>query len=166
MAQRLKVGDKVVYPAHGAGVIDAVERKVISGSEQMVYVMRMLHNGMTILIPIDNVESIGIRAPISLKEIERTYAILKKETRPPREPSETWNRRYRQYKEKIRTGSPQEIAGVLKTLHQTSKTRALSLVERRIVDTAMDLLAGEVSCARDMKEGMIRKEIELLLEGA
>lgn len=166
MAERLKIGDKVVYPAHGAGVIEAIEQKVISGSEQMVYVMRMIHNGVTILVPVDNVESIGIRNPMSLKEIERVYEILKKKELPSTEPPETWNRRYRHYKEQIRAGSTIEIAGVLRKLHQRRKTRTLSLVERKIVDTAMDLLVGEVSCTKNMKEEMIRREIELLLEGA
>lgn len=131
----------------------------------MVYVMRMIHNGLTILIPVGNVESIGIRDPMSLKEIERTYAILRNKDHSSDENPETWNRRYRKYREKIRTGTALEIAEVLKTLHQTSRTRTLSLMERRIVDTAMDLLVGEVSCAKSMKEGMIRKEIKLLLEG-
>ena len=63
MAERLKVGDKVIYPAHGAGVIEAIEQKVLSGNEQTVYVMKMLHKGMTILVPLDNVESVGIRNP-------------------------------------------------------------------------------------------------------
>jgi CarD family transcriptional regulator len=165
LAQKLRVGDRVIYPAHGAGVIEAIEQKVISGSEQTVYVMRMLHNGLTVLIPVGNQESIGIRDPMSLKEIERTYAVLGNKDHRSDEHPETWNRRYRKYREKIRTGTALEIAGVLKTLHETSKTRTLSLMERRIADTAMDLLVGEVSCVKDMKEGMIRKEIELLLEG-
>jgi CarD family transcriptional regulator len=165
MAQRLRVGDRVIYPAHGAGVIEAIEQKVISGKEQTVYVMRMLHNGLKILVPLDNVESIGIRDPISLKEIERAYEILRDKDHRSSEPAETWNRRYRKYKEKMRTGTALEIAGVLKTLHQTSRIRTLSLVERRIIDTAMDLLVGEVWCAENMKEGMIRREIQGLLEG-
>jgi len=164
LAQKLKVGDKVVYPALGAGVIEAIEQKCISGNEQMVYVMRMLHNGLTILVPVGNVASIGIRTPMSLKEIERAYEILKKKGHRSEELPETWNRRYRKYKEKMKSGTVFEIAGVLKTLHQTSRTRTLSLVERRIVDTAMDLLVGEVSCTKNMKEESIRREIQLLLE--
>ena len=164
MAQKLKVGDKIVYPALGAGVIEAIEQKCISGNEQMVYVMRMLHNGLTILVPVGNLASIGIRNPMSLKEIEGAYEILKNKDHRSGELPETWNRRYRRYKEKMKTGTASEIAGVLKTLHQTSRTRTLSLVERRIVDTAMDLLVGEVSCAKNMKEELIRREIQLLLE--
>ncbi len=166
MAERLKVGDKVIYPAHGAGVIEAIEEKVLSGNEQMVYVMKMLHKGMTILVPLGNVESIGIRNPISPKEIERVYEVLKETDLPSTEPEETWNRRYRHYKERINTGSILEIAGVLRSLHQRRKTGALSLGEKRLVDTAMDLLVGEVSCSKNMKEGRIRREIELLLEEA
>lgn len=166
MTERLKVGDKVIYPAHGAGVIEAIEQKVLSGNEQTVYVMKMLHKGMTILVPLGNVESVGIRNPISVKEIEGVYEVLKRGELPSAEPVETWNRRYRHYKEKINTGSILEIAGVLSRLHQRRKNGGLSLGEKRLVDTAMDLLVGEVSCAKNMKEERIRKEIELLLEEA
>ena len=98
MAQKLKVGDKVVYPALGAGVIEAIEQKCISGKEQMVYVMRMIHNGLTILVPVGNVTSIGIQNPISLKELETAYEILKDEGHRSEELPETWERRYRRYK--------------------------------------------------------------------
>lgn len=165
MAQRFRVGDKVIYPAHGAGVIEAIEQKVFSGDEQVVYVMRILHNGLKIMVPVGNVESIGIRDPMSLSEIESTYAILKTSDYSSDEAPETWNRRYRRYQERMRTGKALEIAGVLKTLHQTSRTRTLSLMERKIVDTAMDLLVGEVSCAKNAREGTVRREIERLLEG-
>ena len=166
MAERLKVGDKVIYPAHGAGVIEAIEQKVLSGNEQTVYVMKMLHKGMTIMVPLGNVESVGIRNPVSPKEIDRVYEVLKESDHSSTEPVETWNRRYRHYKEKINTGSILEIAGVLRRLYRRRKTGALSLGEKRLVDTAMDLLVGEVSCAKNMKEERIRKEIELLLEEA
>ena len=166
MAERLKVGDKVIYPAHGAGVIESIEQKVVSGNEQTVYVMKMLHKGMTIMVPLGNLESVGIRTPISPKEIDRVYEALKKSDHSSAEPVETWNRRYRLYKEKINTGSILEIAGVLRRLYQRRKSGALSLGEKRLVDTAMDLLVGEVSCAKNMKEERIRKEIQLLLEEA
>jgi CarD family transcriptional regulator len=126
----------------------------------------MLHKGMTIMVPLGNLESIGIRNPVSPKEIDRVYDILKKSDLPSKEPVETWNRRYRHYKEKINTGSILEIARVLRRLHQRRKTGALSLGEKRLVDTAMDLLVGEVSCAKNMKEERIRREIELLLDEA
>jgi CarD family transcriptional regulator len=166
MAEKLKVGDKVIYPAHGAGVVEAIEQKVLSGNEQTVYVMKMLHKGMTIMVPLGNVDSVGIRSPVSPKEIDRVYEVLKDNDLPSTEPVETWNRRYRHYKEKINTGSILEIAGVLRSLHQRGKRGALSLGEKRLVDTAMDLLVGEVSCAKKMKEERIRREIELLLEEA
>ena len=164
MGERFNVGDKVIYPAHGAAVVEAIEEKVLSGKEQMVYVMRVLRNGMKILVPLGNLESIGIRRPISTKQIGRVYALLQKKEIPSAEPGETWNRRYRRYKEKIHTGSVFEIARVLRLLHHRRRTGTLSLGENRLVDAAMDLLVGEVSCAKNMKEEMIRKEIELLLQ--
>jgi CarD family transcriptional regulator len=166
VAERLEVGEKAIYPAHGAGVIDAIEKRVISGKEQVFYIMRILHNGLTIMIPIDKVSSIGVRKPIPLQEVERIYRMLKRRSLRPAGSPERWSRRYRKYKEKMRTGSAYEIAGILKALHQTKRTRALSTSERIMIDTATDLLVGEVSCSKNMREERIRREIELLLHGA
>jgi len=129
----------------------------------VVYVLQMLHNGGTILIPVAKVKSVGIRSPISLREIERVYETLKDKVPLSPEPPEPWNRRHRQYRDKIKTGLIPEIVEVLKSLHQAGRTRELSLGERKILDTAMGLLVEEVSYAKDLKAEKIQREIELLL---
>jgi len=156
------VGDNAVYPAHGVGVIEAIEKKVISGDTHMFYVMRILHNGMTIMIPKSNVNSVGLRQVISKEEVKKIYNILR-EKNVPRDNHQTWNRRYRQYTEKIKTGSVFEIAEVLRALFQLKKTKELSFGEKKILDTVQNLLVKEISIVKNQKEEDTRKEMSALL---
>ena len=158
------VGDKAVYPGHGVGVIEAIETKVISGDEQLFYVMRILNNGMTIMIPKSNVNSVGLRQVISEKEVTRVYTILKQKEMP-REIHQTWNRRYRQYTEKIKTGSVFEIAEVLRILFRLKRVKELSFGEKKILDTAQNHLIKEISVAKQQKEETTRKEMQSILAG-
>ncbi|MEW6439361.1 MAG: CarD family transcriptional regulator [bacterium] len=156
------VGDKAVYPAHGVGVIEAIETKVISGSEQTFYIMRILQNGMTILIPKGNVDSVGLRQVISEKEVRRIYDILGQKEMA-RDNHQTWNRRYREYTEKIKTGSVFEIAEVLRVLFRLKRKKELSFGEKKILDTATSLLVKEISVARNMGEDRVQDELIGLL---
>jgi len=168
MLDRLNVGDKAIYPAQGAGVIEGIEKKVVSGDEHLFYVMRIYRNGAKILIPMSKVRSVGIRKPISSQEADTVFDILgagaESSVQSAAPKSETWNRRYARYKLTIQTGSVQDIAGILKSLHKTSLTRSLSLGERIIVEKATDLLVGELMCARNMEESAVRREIGDLLK--
>lgn len=157
-----KVGDKAVYPAHGVGVIEAIEKKVISGDSQTFYVMRIIHNGAMIMIPKDNVHSVGLRQVISKREVRKIYNILKAKD-PPRDNNQTWNRRQRQYNEKIKTGSVFEIAEVLRILFRLKKTKELSFGEKRILDTVENLLIKEISIVKRQKEETTRKEMVHIL---
>jgi len=166
MLQVLNVGDKAIYPSQGAGVIEAIEKKVISGSEHLFYVMRIYRNGARIMIPMAKVESVGIRKPISSDEADTVCDILRGSVACSAEPpqaAETWNRRYSRYKLLIRSGSVREIAGLLKLLHTTNKARTLSLGERILIERAMDLLVGELMCVRDLEEDDVRIQILNLL---
>lgn len=156
------VGDKAVYPAHGVGVIEAIEKKVISGTEQTFYIMRILQNGMTILIPKENVENVGLRQVISEKEVKKIYEILGQKDLP-RDNHQTWNRRYREYTEKLRTGSVYDIAEVLRGLFRLKRKKELSFGEKKILDTAQNLLVKEISVARNMREEHVQTELINLL---
>ena len=109
-----KTGDMAVYPAHGVGVIERIENQEISGCNQEFYIMRILDNDMKIMIPIQNVDNVGLRELIGQKEIPRLYNILKK--RDITVDNQTWNRRYREYMDKIKTGSVYEVAEVYRDL--------------------------------------------------
>ena len=114
-----KIGDMAVYPTHGVGVIEAIEKKKIADKDQKFYVMRILGNGMTIMIPTDNIDQVGLRGIISNREATKVYRILKDRKNRPTD-SQTWNRRYREYMERIKTGSVYEVATVLRDLFLSS----------------------------------------------
>lgn len=153
-----KVGDVAVYPAHGVAVIENIEKKEISGSHQIYYILRLLENDMTIMIPQDNAGHVGLREVITKKDVTEVYRILK--TRKGRGSSQTWNRRHRQYMEKIKTGSVYEIAEVLRDLYQLKLDKELSFGERKVLDMARSLLIKELSIAKSQREEQIEREIE------
>ncbi|HFC97942.1 MAG TPA: CarD family transcriptional regulator [Thermosulfurimonas dismutans] len=155
------IGDVAVYPAHGVGVIEAVENKVIGGEEKTFYVMRILETNMTVLIPRDNAHRIGLRNVISREEASRVYEILSR-----KEVSfnhQTWNRRYREYMEKIKSGSIFEVAEVYRDLYLVSQHKPLSYGERKLFDTARCLLIKELSLAENLKEEEVEEKIREVL---
>ena len=153
-----KIGDLAVYPAHGVGVIERIETKQISGSAQDFYIMRILENDMIIMIPTKNVGNVGLREIIGQKEVPKLYSILKK--RRVTIDNQTWNRRYREYMEKIKTGSVFEVAEVYRDLLTLKIDKDLSFGERKMLDTARNLLVKEISLARRVKEEQIEKDLD------
>lgn len=147
-----------VYPAHGVGVIESIETQTIAGVDQKFYVMRILDNDMTIMIPTTNSDNVGLRSIISSKEVENVLDILME--RDIKISSQTWNRRYRDYMDKIKTGSVFEVAVVLRDLYLLSDDKELSYGERKMMDTAKNLLIKEISLARNEEEEMVEKQVE------
>jgi CarD family transcriptional regulator len=155
-----QIGDKAVYPGHGVGVIEAIETKQISGKEQSFFILRILDNEMTIMIPKDNVAAVRLREVIRKIDVSKVIQILK--DRDVTIDNQTWNRRYREYMEKINTGSIYEIAEVLRDLHLLKAEKELSFGERKIMDMAKNLLVKELSIARAVKESNILREINTI----
>ena len=158
------VGDLAVYPAHGVGRIESIERREISGSTQEFYIMRILDTEMIIMIPVDNVNSVGLRSVIGEVEVEQVYGVLKERT--VNVPNQTWNRRYRDYMEKIKTGSLLNVAEVLRDLCLLKGDKDLSFGERKMLDTAKNLLVKELSIAKQTEEADIEKDINKMLTPA
>jgi 23S rRNA pseudouridine1911/1915/1917 synthase len=152
-----QIGDLAVYPAHGVGKIESVESKEISGAKQDFYIMRILETNMIIMIPVQNVDAVGLREIINSKEVPKVYKILKKRDIPP--DNQTWNRRYRDYMEKIKTGSVYEVSKVLRDLFLLKVAKDLSFGERKMLDTAQNLLVKELAIAMKTEEKAIEKEI-------
>lgn len=159
--RKFHVGDLAVYPAHGVGRIEAIESKVVNGEEHDFYIMKVLENDMVIMIPTWNVESVGLRDVISEKEIPQIYEVMQKK-RETIVDNQTWNRRYREYMDKIKTGSLYDVAEVFRDLFLLKLSKDLSFGERKLYDTAQVLLVKELSTARDTDEKTILSEIELL----
>ncbi|MEZ4814920.1 MAG: CarD family transcriptional regulator [Bdellovibrionota bacterium] len=157
-----KVGDNAVYPSHGVGVVRGVQVKEVGGSKKYFYILQLHHNGSTILIPTDKVKDVGLRSIISEKEVPKIYKILK--AKEEATDAQTWNRRYREYMEKIKTGSIFEIAEVLRDLYRLKFDKDLSFGERKMLDTAKSLLIKELSLAQKIKEEDVEDELRDLFE--
>ena len=157
-----KVGDLAVYPAHGVGRIKSVESREISGQRQNFYIMKILENDMIIMIPVDKVTSVGLRDIIDIEEVSKVYEIMKMRDIPP--DNQTWNRRYREYMEKIKTGSVYEVAEVLRDLYLLKEEKDLSFGERKLLDTAQSLLLKELAIAKKTDEGVIMSDINTIFD--
>lgn len=153
-----KIGDKAVYPSHGVGVVESIETRELYGNKKTYYILRILENGMTIMIPTDNVDAVGMREVISEDLVPRVFQILR-EKRIVVE-SHPWNRRYREYSEKIKTGSVFEIAEVLRDLNLLKEQKELSYGEKKLMELAKSLLIKEISIASGSKEDKIGKRID------
>lgn len=155
-----KVGDNAVYPGYGVGKITAIEIKEILGNKQTFYSIQIIETGMKIMIPEGNIASVGLRPIISNIEASRVLDILK--VKDVKVDTQTWNRRYREYMEKIKTGSVFEIAEVLRDLFLLKVDKELSFGERKMLDTARTLLLKELSLATDKEELFREDEVKAI----
>lgn len=157
-----KVGDLAVYPAQGIGTVQAIETRSISGGTQVsFYVLRILDTGVTIMIPMANVEQVGLRRIMDTKAVRSIYKILR--NRDVGVDPQPWNRRYRQYMDKLKSGSPFEIAEVLRNLLLLKGEKVLSFGERKMLDTARSLLVKEISIARSVSEETVEADLRRFL---
>ncbi len=154
---QFKSGDMAVYPAHGVGQIESVEQRKIGDNEQAFYVLRILDSSMVIMIPTSKSEAVGLRNIIPASEVVKVYDILR--NKKVVITSQPWNQRYRDYMEKIKTGSVYEIAGVLRDLYLLSEDKDLSFGERKMLDTAKSLLVKELAIADKVQETHIEKMV-------
>jgi CarD family transcriptional regulator len=155
-----KVGDLAVYPAQGVGIIESIESREVMGSSQAFYIMKILGSNMKIMIPLNSAKAVGLREIISAKEIPKIYEILK--NKDITIDKQTWNKRYRDYLEKIKTGSVYEVARVLRDLFILKNDKDLSFGERKMMDTAKGLLIKEISIATKSEETKIEEDINAL----
>ena len=162
MPAQFKPGDKAVYPAHGVGEVKAIETREISGNRQTFYILKILENGMTIMVPTQNVKSVGLREIINEDQVDEVYEILRE--RDITVDNQTWNRRYREYMDKIKSGSVYEIAEVLRDLSLLKFEKELSFGERKMLDTARSLLVKELAIAQGISETDVLKEIQKIFK--
>jgi CarD family transcriptional regulator len=154
-----KVGDNAVYPGHGVGKVTSIDTKEILGQKKTFYSVQILETGMKIMVPLDNAKSVGLRPIISKDEAIKVIEILKQTN--VKVDNQTWNRRYRDYMEKIKTGSVYEIAAVLRDLFVLKVDKELSFGERKMLDTARGLLMKELSLATTHEE-MAKEEVKAI----
>ena len=162
MHMTFKIGDKAVYPALGVGEVTAIENREISGQNQTFYILRILENGMKIMIPTNNVRQVGLREVIDRAKVDKVFEILREKDLSV--DTTTWNRRYREYMEKIKTGSVYEVAEVLRDLYLLKTDKDLSFCELKLLDTAKALLLKELAVAKGCDEVEVENEFESIFQ--
>ena len=147
-----KVGDRVVYPHHGAAVIEKKEKRKtpgVEGEEKEYLVLRMAHGELTLSVPSDNAETVGMRRPIAREDVADLYQVLAK--RDVREPS-NWSRRFKNHQEKLKSGDVYQVAEVVRNLALREADRGLSAGEKSMLAKARSVLVSELSFALDVSE--------------
>ena len=140
------IGDRLVYPMHGAGVIEAIEEKEVLDEKRFYYVMKMPVSDVKVMIPVNNTEEIGIREVSSL---EKAKQVLDRFIETEADTASNWNKRYRENMEKIRSGDLFDIAYVAKTLMLKEKMKGLSMGERKMLSSTKQILVSELVIALD-----------------
>lgn len=156
-----QVGDKVVYPNHGIGVVeDILNDKGIELDVSEFYKLRIISNSTVVKVPVANVDGVGLRRVISHKDVERIFDLL--ENRKIEQHS-NWKGRYKDNSDKMRSGSIYDVAGVLKDLSFLSKKKSLSFREKRMLDRARFLIVSEVAEVADEPHDLVEQKIDIAL---
>jgi len=144
-----KVGDRVVYPHHGAAVIEKKEMRDVFGEKKEYLVLRVAHGDLTLAVPSDKAEDVGMRPPISVEDIDDLFQLLgKKDVREPT----NWSRRFKNHQEKLKSGDVYQVAEVVRNLAIREQARGLSAGEKAMLERARVILASELSIAWDVPE--------------
>lgn len=154
-----KIGDRAVYPAQGVVEVRAIEARKFSGQENEFYILRIINTDMTIMVPIANVGTVGMRCLIDSDCIRRVFGILQ-EKKPTNGTLASWSRRQKIYHDKIKTGDPIEVAEVLRELYFIKEDKDLSYGEKKFMDHARRLLIQEIAIAEGASEEQIAEKVE------
>jgi CarD family transcriptional regulator len=156
------VGELVVYPAQGVGKVEAIEEQEIGGVKTQLYIVRILSNNVTLMVPTVNVNSVGLRPVYNKEEGEAILEFLKDRSDFKGYSGQNWNRRYREYSEKLKSKELKDVAYVLKELYLISKDKELSFGERRLLEQAMGLISMELSYALGVTQSEAKRKVEEL----
>lgn len=152
-----KIGDRVVYPMHGAGIIEGVEVKEILGEQKEYFILKLPLKNMKVMLPIDNVERLGVRKIIPANDFSSVINVLgEDESLMPA----NWNRRYRQNMEKVKSGDIFEVASVVRNLVIKDREKGLSTGERKMLNNTKQILVSELVLAKEMDESTIEEMID------
>jgi len=154
------IGDKIVYPMHGAGIIEDIEVKKILGESRKYYILKVPCGDMKIMIPIESSEEIGVRAIITMGQMSSVIEILKDDST---EMSNNWNRRYRENMDKLKTGDIFNVAEVVRNLMRTDKEKKLSTGEKKMLSNAKQILISEMILVMDLDQETASKIINSIV---
>ncbi len=158
-----RIGDKVVYPNHGVGIIEEITSRSVNGTPEEFYMLRIHSNASLVMVPTANVKSVGLRRIIKKADVEGLFKILEDDFF---EPEADWKGRYKDHSEKMRTGSIFQVAEVLKNLVYLSFKKSLSFREKRMLDRAKQLIISEVATVRNLNEKSVEDQIDRALTQA
>lgn len=150
------IGDKIVYPMHGAGIIDAIEEKDIVGERQSYYILKM-PGGVKVMVPTNKAEEVGVRSIIDKEEVNKVFNVL---TEDKTEMSMNWNKRYRDNMDKMKSGDIYEVADVVRNLSFKQKDKGLSTGEKKMLLNAKQILVSELVLAKQASENEIEELVE------
>lgn len=152
-----KAGDRVVYPHHGAAIIEKTEMVELNGEKKKYFVLKTAHDELTVRVPVDKVDEVGMRPPISLEDVEDLFVLLSK--KDVREPA-NWSRRFKNHQEKLKSGDVYQVAEVVRNLALREKAKGLSAGEKNMYTKARKVLVSELSFALDVSEDAAMDQVE------
>lgn len=158
-----EVGEKVVYPMHGVGVISKIEEKEVLGEKHLYYILKLSMTDMTVMIPIEKSEKLGLRVVISENKVGDVMEILKEKC-PEEDMDENWKTRYTTNQEKIKSGSIEELAEVVRNLYKRNLIKELSTSEKKLFDNALQLMIDEIALSKNVEKAEIEHNIAEILE--
>ena len=144
-----KIGDKVVYPMHGAGVIEKIEEKEIFGEKKSYYILEIPHGRLQLMVPIDKCQEAGLRGIVSQKDMDEVIKVLAGKSTPM---DDNWNRRLRDNNEKLKSGDPKQVAEVIRNLVRIEREKKLSAGEKKLLNTALQILSSEMVLVNGITE--------------
>lgn len=160
-ATTFRVGDKVVYPHHGAAVIKSMEEREFGGETKTYYVLRLAYGDLTLMVPTDSTDDVGIRDVIARDELDKVFKVLKsKECRMP----SNWSRRFKTHVEKLRSGDIYQVAEVVRNLARREAEKGLSAGEKRMLTKAKQILISEITFAANVNEDEADKMLDKILK--
>ena len=155
------VGDKVVYPMHGAGVIEAIEKRMILGEVREYYVLRMPIGEMQVLVPVHTIRDAGLRPIVGREAVVRVFALLAEDAT---QEQGNWNRRYRSNLEKLKSGDIFELAAVVRNMTRRDQEKGLSTTEKKMLENARQLLVSELALVEEVMPETVTTKLMVCLE--
>ena len=156
-----EIGDKVVYPHHGAGKIVKIEQKEVLGQQRDYLTIKILHNDMTVMVPVENADRAGLRRVVDRDVVEQVLEVLRAD---PTKMPKNWSRRYKHNRDKLKTGDIFEVAEVVRNLAIRHADKGLSTGEKQMFSKAKKILASELMYAREYSEDEANEFLERVLE--
>ena len=158
---KFKVGDKVIYPNHGLGIVEGIETKTILGTTGGFYLLRMTASDTTVMVPIENVDNVGLRRAIEADEIETLFSLL---GRGKIDSHQNWKGRFKDNSDKMRSGSIYDAVDVLKNLMYLSRSKNLSFREKRMLDRSKFLVITEIAEVGQFETSVVEERVDSALE--